>query len=114
MTRHDYDNGQIWADTDGSNNLTARYMVEATTGQMLTRTVASGANAGVAAYLTDYQGSVVDIQSFATGSLVNHTDFDGFGNVLTQANAAAADNYGYTGLWTDPITKLAGAAESLV
>ena len=47
--------------------------------QILTRTVASGANAGLAAYLTDYQGSVRDILQASTGTVQTHVDYSGFG-----------------------------------
>jgi RHS repeat-associated protein len=109
VVRHAYDNGQIWADTDGSNNVTVRYLVNPDTGAMLTRTVSSGPNAGVSAYVTDYQNSIVDIQSFATGALVEHRSYDGYGNIVVDAAPTVGDNYGYTGFWRDTGTGLLAA-----
>jgi RHS repeat-associated protein len=59
----------------------------------------------VSAYFTDRLGSVVDVQSFASGALVNHVDYTSYG-VRTDSNAGAGDGYGYTGAWSDTNTGL--------
>jgi RHS repeat-associated protein len=95
-TRFAYDGENIWADLDGSNNVLARYLFgPGGIDDLQTRTVASGANMGVSAYLKDKQGSVRDLQAFASGALVDHLDYDGFGNV-TESTSAAGDRYKYT------------------
>jgi RHS repeat-associated protein len=105
VTRFDYDGTNVWAQTDGSNNLLVRYTWGPGTNQILTRTTASGANAGVEAYFTDRLGSVVDIQNWATGALVDHSSYTGYG-VRTDSNAGVGDGYGYTGVWSDSNTGL--------
>src|SRR5262249_39555463 len=77
------------------------------TGQVLTRWVANGANAGVAYYLTDRLGSVRDVLD-GTGTMQDHLDYSGFG-VVTESNAAYGDHIQYTGLRDDGDTGLVTA-----
>jgi YD repeat-containing protein len=56
--------GNTWADLDTSNNLLVRYLRDAG-GALLTRTVGSGAPAGVGIYLPDRLGSVRDIANWS-------------------------------------------------
>jgi RHS repeat-associated protein len=105
VVRHAYDGSNVWADTDASNNLLVRYTWGPGTNQIETRTTASGANAGVEAYFTDRLGSVVDIQNWASGALVDHVSYTGPG-VRTDSNAVVGDGFGYTGAWADSNTGL--------
>src|SRR6185369_16498803 len=65
-TRFAYDGQHVLADLNGSNVLLVRYLYGDGTDHILTRTVASGGNAGVAAYLVDNLGSVRDLQAFSS------------------------------------------------
>jgi RHS repeat-associated protein len=69
-------------------------------------------------YLTDLVGSVRDIAG-PTGSLLDHRDWDAFGNLKYESSPSNTDRYGYTGRelqtetnlqynrarWYDPVTK---------
>src|SRR5262249_46173428 len=74
------------------------------TDQILTRTVASGPNAGVSFYLTDNLGSVRDLVN-ASGQVKDHLDYDGFGNV-TEVSPSYGDRIKFTARWYDPDTGL--------
>jgi RHS repeat-associated protein len=80
--------GNTWADLDSSNNLLVRYLRDAN-GGLLTRTVGSGANAGVSVYLVDNLGSVRDITNWS-GQVGDHIDYTGFG-VATESNPSVGD-----------------------
>jgi RHS repeat-associated protein len=80
--------GNTWADLDGSSNLLVRYLRD-DSGTLLTRTVGSGANAGVAVYLTDRLGSVRDIANWSA-AVLDHIDYSGFG-VATESNQSVGD-----------------------
>src|SRR5262249_21367885 len=71
--RHGFDDDNPWADLDGSNALQVRYVFGDGTDQVLTRTVASGANAGLWAYLTDNLGSVRDLVN-SSAQVKDHLD----------------------------------------
>jgi RHS repeat-associated protein len=90
--------------SDSSNTLLVRYLDGDGVDQPLARIVASGPNAGVAAYLSDRQGSVRDLMDW-TGAVRDHLDYDGFGNPAETA-AGFGDRYGYTGREWDRDTKL--------
>jgi RHS repeat-associated protein len=104
-TRFAYDGQNVWADLDSGNTVLVRYLDGAGTDQILTRTVGTGVNATVTAYLTDRLGSVRDLEQFSNQTIVGHLDYDGFGNP-PQTLPAAADRYGFTGREYDPNTKL--------
>jgi RHS repeat-associated protein len=103
-TRFAYDGDNVWADLDGSNNLLVRYLFGDKTDQILTRTVASGTNVGVALYQTDNLGSVRDLSSWS-GQVQDHLDFTGFG-VVTESNPGNGDRYKFTGREYDADTGL--------
>ena len=95
ITRFAIASGNVWMDLDGSNNPLVRYLYGAGVEQILTRTVASGANAGPWAYFTDNEGSVRDLANWS-GQVQDHLDYSGFG-VLTESNPSVGDQYTYTG-----------------
>jgi RHS repeat-associated protein len=101
-TRYAYDGRNIWADLDSSNNLLVRRLF-GPGDQVLTRTVGSGANAGVWTYFTDKLGSVRDLVNWSA-QVQDHLDYSGFG-VLTESNASVGDAYTFTGL---KVQKVAG------
>jgi RHS repeat-associated protein len=102
VTRFTYDQGNVWADLDGSNNLVTRREYLDGVDQVFARMAAGGATAF---YLTDRLGSVRDITD-ATGAVQDHLNYDGFGNVLNETNPAFGDRYRYTGREFDVETGL--------
>src|SRR5436190_881659 len=47
-------------------------------------------------YLMDRQGSVRDIEDKAGTSLLDHIDYDGYGNVTSESSVTNGDRYKYT------------------
>lgn len=93
--RYTYDGYQVIADLDNSNVITARYHYGNKADQLVARTVVGGGNAGPAYYLTDRQGSIRDIVTFASQTVADHNEFTGFG-VKTESNPGVGDGFGYT------------------
>ena len=88
-----YDGENAWADFDDNGNVEARYLF----GEALDSNIARWRpSEGVAWYLTDHLGSVRDIVD-NTGTVINHVEYDSFGNILFETNASAGDRYKYTG-----------------
>jgi RHS repeat-associated protein len=102
VQRYGYDGQNVWADLNSSNQLETRYLYGDAVDQILARMGASGV---VAWYLTDRLGSVRDIMN-DSGAILDHRNYDGFGNIVYDTNAAAGDQYGYTGLMFDITTGL--------
>jgi hypothetical protein len=61
--------------------------------------------------LTDRLGTVRDVVR-AAGSLLNHLDYDSFGNIVRQMNAAAADRFTFTGAVDADLACTTTAADS--
>jgi YD repeat-containing protein len=87
------DRGQAFADTDTSNNVQVRYLRDEQ-GGLLARSVASGPNAGLAFYVSDYLGSVRDLIN-ASGQVIDHLDYGPYGNILTESSPTAGDRFKY-------------------
>jgi RHS repeat-associated protein len=88
--------GSIWADVTTTNTLLARYVYGDGVDQVWARAIPAGlTNSGVAWYLTDREGSVRDIMN-ASSVIVDHADYDGFGNA-THTTLSVADQFGYAG-----------------
>lgn len=51
--------------------------------------------------MTDQLGSVRDILN-SVGALIDHIDYDSFGNIINETNAAASDRFKFTGREWDP------------
>ena len=64
---------------------------------------AGGATAGVAWYLTDYQGTVQDVVSNA-GTVLDQRTYDAFGNITSETDPAQGDRYGFQGMQLDGVT----------
>jgi RHS repeat-associated protein len=84
-TEYAYDGANVWADLDSGSHLQVRYLYGDGVDQPLARIVASGPNAGVAAYLTDRLGSVRDLMSWSSQTVIDHLDYDGYGQVSETA-----------------------------
>jgi RHS repeat-associated protein len=82
--------------------LQTRYLRGDVVDQIFARLAANGTAAW---YLTDRQGSVRDVTD-ASGAVQDHLSYGGFGNVLSESNAAFGDRYKYTGRELDSETGL--------
>jgi len=102
VTRFAYDGENIWADLDGTNSLVMRRLFLNTVDSVTARITASGT---VAWYLADRQGSVRVLVD-STGAVIDRINFDGFGNIISESNAAESDRYLYTGREFDRATGL--------
>jgi RHS repeat-associated protein len=98
-----YNGDNVWADYDASGAVTARYLLGTGQDTMLARWLPSG---GLGWYLTDAVGTVRDITDGAGLVIVNHIEYDSFGQVLSQSNPAAGDRFLFTGREYDPILAL--------
>jgi RHS repeat-associated protein len=88
-----FDGVHAWADYDVSGNVLARYLYGALVDEIVAR---FRPGEGTAWYLTDHLGTVRDLVN-AAGVLINHIDYDSFGNILAQTNPAAGDRFTFTG-----------------
>ena len=102
VLRHGYDGQNVWADLDGSNNLETRYLHGDAVDEILARVGAGGL---VAWYLTDRLGSVRDVVN-DSGVIIDHRDYDAYGNIVHETNPAAGDRYAFTGREFDATTAL--------
>jgi RHS repeat-associated protein len=92
---------------DRSGNVKNRYLNGPNENQVLAEeTNISGNGAGTTRWaLTDHEGSVRDVVG-NTGVVLDHIQYDSFGNVLSQTNSANAMRLGYTGQQFDAETGL--------
>ena len=102
VTRYVFDGEHIWADFDGDGQVVARYLYGDRTDQLLAR---HRPVEGTAWYLTDHLGTVRDMVS-AAGVLINHLEYDSFGQLLSQAAPTVGDRFTYTGRELDFLTGL--------
>jgi RHS repeat-associated protein len=86
--------GNVWADLDGNNALQTRRLYADVNGQTVPFARVSAAGGVVAWYLTDHLGSVRDITD-NTGSVIDHIDYDAFGNVTNETQPTNGDRYKY-------------------
>ena len=102
-----YDGSNLLLVLDGSGNVKQRYFNGPNENQVLaeeTNIVSSGAGDTHWA-LTDHEGSVRDVIA-NSGSVLDHIQYDSFGNILSQSNAADAMRLAYTGQQYDSQTGL--------
>ena len=114
-TKYAYDpNGNAWADLSSGGTLQVRRLY-ADAMDALYAKIGSG---GVNWMLPDLVGSIRDITN-SSGSLIDHRDWDAFGNLTYESSSANGDRYGFTGRewstelslqynrarWYDPATK---------
>lgn len=86
-----HNGNDTWLDSDGSNQVTARYLLGNRIDQMLTRWKTDG---GVGWYLSDNLGSIGMIIS-STGQVIGGTRDDSFGRRLS--STGLVDRFGFTG-----------------
>jgi RHS repeat-associated protein len=102
VTRFGYDQGNVWVDLNGSNQLQYRRFFLDGVDQVFARIDSSG---NAAWYLPDRMGSIRDITD-ATGAVQDHINYDGFGNVTSESNTSFGDRYKWTGREFDSETGL--------
>ena len=102
VVRFLYNQDDSWADLDGTNAVTARYLHGARIDELLARQRTSD---GRGWYLTDHLGTVRDIAN-AAGAIVAHVDYSSFGQVLGVSNSGAVDRFLFTGRELDGETGL--------
>jgi RHS repeat-associated protein len=101
MTDYAYDGQNVWADT--SSSLQMRRLYSNAVDAVLARIDGSG---NAAWYLTDRQGSVRDIDKADGTAVLDHLDYDGWGNVTYESNSANGDRYKWTGREWDAAVSL--------
>jgi RHS repeat-associated protein len=89
-------------DFDAAGNITARYLFGDQTDEILAR---FRPGEGTAWYLTDHLGTVRDLAG-AGGELIDHIDYDSFGSVVVETQAAYGDRFKFTGREFDAETGL--------
>jgi RHS repeat-associated protein len=102
VQRYGYNGQNVWVDLNSSNQLETRYLDGDAVDQILARVGSTGV---VAWYLTDDLGSVRDLMN-NSGAIIDHRNYDAFGNITYETNPAAGDRYGYTGREFDITTGL--------
>jgi RHS repeat-associated protein len=102
VTRFGYENGNVWVDLNSSNQLQYRRFFLDGIDQVFARIDSSG---NVAWYLPDRMGSIRDITD-NTGTVQDHINYDGFGNVSSESNTSFGDRYKWTGREFDSETGL--------
>jgi RHS repeat-associated protein len=103
VTRFAYDGSNVWADLNGSNALVMRRLYLDGLAQPFARIDSSG---NAAWYLPDHLGSVRDVENSAGTMVLDHLDYDAYGNISNETNAANGDRYKYAAAQFDSLTKL--------
>ncbi|MCY2987166.1 MAG: hypothetical protein NTY19_04760, partial [Planctomycetota bacterium] len=101
-TRFVYDGLHVWADFDQAGQVTARYLYGDGIDQILAR---YQPGVGTAWYLADHLGTVRDIVD-AAGVVIDHVDYDSFGQIIVETNPAQGDRFKFTGREWDVETGL--------
>jgi RHS repeat-associated protein len=97
----------VWADYNATGAITARYLTGDNPNEMVARWRPAD---GTAWYLTDHLGTVRDITN-AAGAVVDHLDYDSFGNVVAETNPSAGDRFRFTGQQYEAVTGLYSTLE---
>ena len=96
-----YNGDNVWADFNEAGEAGARYLFGNTIDQNIAR-IQPGE--GTVWYLADRLGTIRDLIG-ASGQLVNHTEFDAYGQILSQLNETFADRFAFTGREFDQVTR---------
>jgi RHS repeat-associated protein len=100
-TRFAYDRGNVWADLNASNGLVMRRLYLDGVDQPVARVNGSGTAAW---YLADRLGSVRDLVNYAGTTVLDHLDYDGYGNVTNETAPSSGDRYKFTAREFDSVT----------
>jgi RHS repeat-associated protein len=93
VTKTAYDGGAAWTDLNGSGTIQTRYILVLAGNQWGGRIDASG----VEWLLTDRLGSIRDVVNSAGTLVLDHTEYQAFGAVASDTNAAVAGALGFEG-----------------
>ncbi len=98
-----YDGHNPYADFTGAGSLAMRYLDGGAIDQIFARTNSAGVTAW---YLDDHLGSVRDLVSISSGgyTVLDHVDYDPFGNIIQETSPSNGDRYKYAGMEYDPVT----------
>ena len=96
-----YNGDNVWADFNEAGEAVARYLFGNNIDQNIAR---YQPGEGTVWYLADLLGTIRDLVD-ANGQLVNHTEYDAYGQILSQLNEAIADRFAFTGREFDRITQ---------
>jgi RHS repeat-associated protein len=89
-----YDGSNVWAELDASNTVQKRHLyLNGANQEFATITTLSGA---VTWEYSDRLGSV-RLLTNSNGTVLNHLDYDAYGNLVSQTAGAALDLLGYAG-----------------
>ncbi len=102
VERFAYDGTQAWAELNGQDQVTTSYLSGDEPNQVLARESPSGS---VGWYLTDRLGSVRDIVA-NDGTVLDKLTYDAYGNITSETDPSAGDQYAYAGMWRDGTTGL--------
>jgi RHS repeat-associated protein len=94
VERFAYNGTQAWAEFSDNNALVTRYLSETGDTAPLAGELPSGV---VSWYLTDALGSVRDIVN-DDGVIVDHIDYDAYGNMVSQTNPSESGQYLFAGM----------------
>src|SRR5262249_37928265 len=93
---------EVWAELDGSNTVTARYLSGDGEVQVFERTDVGGTSR--VWLLADRLGSIRDVAS--TTQVLDHVEFKAYGEIASETNSANGINRLYTGLYQDRDTHI--------
>jgi RHS repeat-associated protein len=94
VARYGYDGPNAWADLNGSNALQMRRLYLNGVDAVFARINSSGTAAW---YLPDRLGSIRDITDNNTGAVIDHLNYDGFGNVTSESQQTNGDRFHWAG-----------------
>src|SRR5206468_4002394 len=92
----------VWGDLNGTNQLQMRRLYLDGVDSVFARTSSGGTAAW---YLPDHLGSIRDITDDSTGGVLDHIDYDAFGQA-TETRSGNGDRYKWTGRELDSETNL--------
>ncbi|MEM9409821.1 MAG: putative Ig domain-containing protein [Planctomycetota bacterium] len=95
-----FNGDNVWADFNGAGEAVARYLFGDNIDQNIAR-FKSGE--GTVWYLADRLGTIRDLVD-ANGQLVNHTEYEAFGGIVSQLDGTFADRFAFTGREFDSVT----------
>jgi RHS repeat-associated protein len=98
-----YNGTQVWGDYNAAGNAIAHYLYgDEGANDLLAR---QRTGEGTVWYLSDHLFSVRDLMN-NSGQIVDHVDYDAFGNITNETNPSAGDRFKFTGQEYDTATGL--------
>ncbi len=97
-----YDGSNPCADFNSSGQVTHRYLYSRAVDSVLADVNTSG-NGSTSWELADQLGSIRDVVN-AAGTVIDHVQYDPFGNILSESNPSNGDRFKFTGQQYDAAT----------